>query len=124
MGLLVPLVLDGDLQPAVEEGELTQTLREDIEAEGGRLEDERVGLEGDLRAPLAGDTGLVDRRFRHAAVVALEVHLSAAAHLHLERLGEGVHDRHADTVETARDLVRRLVELPARMQLGHHDLSC
>src|SRR5262249_53102483 len=61
---------------------------------------------------------------RRAAVVAMNFPLPAATHLHLERLRERVHDRHANAVETTRDLVRALVELPARMQLGHHDLRC
>ena len=123
VGFLISLILDGDVDSAVEEGELAKALREDVEAEGSRLEDEWVRLERDLGAALARDAGLLDRRFRCAPVVALEVHLPAPPHLHLERLGEGVHDRDADAVEATRDLVGSLVELPARMELGHDDLG-
>ena len=59
---------------------------------------------------------------RLAALVALLVDLAAAADLHLERLGEGVHDRHADAVQAAGHLVGALVELAAGVQLGEHDL--
>jgi len=89
--LLVALVVDRDVDAAIQERELAQALREDVEAERRGLEDERIRLEGDLGAALIGDAGFLDRRFRIAAVVALEVHLAVSSHFHLKRLGERVH---------------------------------
>ena len=48
---------------------------------------------------------------------------SAAADLELEQLGQRVHDRDADAVQTTGNLVAVLVELPARVQRGHHDFG-
>ena len=56
-------------------------------------------------------------------MVALEVHLVVATDGQLQHLGKRVHDRHADTVQSARDFVRVVVELPAGMQDGHDDLG-
>ena len=50
--LLRALVVDADAHAAIEERQLAQPLRENVEAEIGLLEDERVGLEGDLGAAL------------------------------------------------------------------------
>ena len=120
--LPVALVADGDADAAVQERQLAEPLREDVEAEVDGLEDERVGLEGDAGAALVGDAGLLDRPFRVAAVVALLVDLAVPSDLHLERLGQGVDHRHADAVQAAGDLVGALVELPAGVQLGQHHL--
>src|SRR5262249_23276429 len=46
---------------------------------------------------------------------------SAAADLDLEPFTQRVDDRDADTVKTARDLVRRVLELASRVQHGQHD---
>src|SRR5581483_12130536 len=73
--LLVALVLNGDADPAIEERELAQALRENVEAEGRRLEDHRIGLEGNLRATFLGHSGRLYQRLRHAPVIALEVDL-------------------------------------------------
>ena len=64
MRLAVALVVDGDGDAAVEERQLAQPLRQGVEAELGRLEDLRVGLEGDLRPALLrrpGDRQVGDR---------------------------------------------------------------
>ena len=122
--LLITLVVDGDVQTAVQERQLAQPLREDVEAEVHGLEDERVRLEGDPRAALVRDSRLLDRRYRVTALISLGVDLAAAPHLHLERLGERIHHRDADAVQPAGDLVRSLVELPAGVKLGHHHLRC
>ena len=123
MRLLVALVVDRDADAAVQERELAQPLREDVEAELGGLEDQRVGLEGDLRAALLGLADLGERRLGLAALVALRVDLAVAPDLDLEHLGERVHDRDADAVQAARDLVGALVELAAGVELGQHDLG-
>ena len=41
----------------------------------------------------------------------------------LQPIRQGVHDRHANTVQAARHLIAVLVELPARVQLGHDNLG-
>ena len=60
---------------------------------------------------------------RLAALVALGVDLAVALDLELEPLGERVHDRDADAVEAARDLVALLVELPAGVEARQHHLG-
>ncbi len=62
-------------------------------------------------------------RGRVPALVALLVDLPVAPDLEIERLGEGVHHRHADAVEAARHLVAVVVELAAGVQHGQHDLG-
>src|SRR5439155_12948883 len=108
---------------AVQEGELAKALRKNVEAEGRRLEHEAVGIERDLRSALVGHPGFLDGSLGVAPMVALEVDLPALTNLHLEQLGKRVDDGHADTMEATGDLVRRLVELPAGVQLRHHDLG-
>src|SRR5581483_2458000 len=51
--LLVAFCRGGDAHPAVEERELALSLGEEVEAEVGGLEDQGIGLEGDLRPALA-----------------------------------------------------------------------
>ena len=63
-----------------------------------------------------------ERPGRIAALVALAPHVAVAADLEVERLGERVHDRDADAVQPARDLVARAAELSARVKLGENDL--
>ena len=59
-------------------------------------------------------------------LAAREVHvvlLAVALHPDLERFRKRVHDRHADAVQTARHLVRVLVELAAGVQHRHRQLD-
>src|SRR5262249_43193435 len=59
-----------------------------------------------------------------AALVALRPDRAVAPDLEVEPLRERVHDRDADTVQPARDLVSPTVaELPAGVQRGEDDLS-
>ena len=119
--LLRALVVDADAHAAVEEGQFAQPLRQDVEAEVELLEDERVRLEGHLRAALPRGADLFQRALRLAAVIALHVDLAVALDLDLERFGQRVHDRHADTMQTAGDLVRMAVEFPASVEFRHDD---
>ena len=123
MRLAVALVVDGDGDAAVQEGELAQALRQRVEAVLGGLEDLRIGLEGDLGAALLGRAGDFQRLDRIAAVIALLVDLAVAPDFQVERLRQRVHHRDADAVQTAGDLVAVVVELAAGVQHGHHDLS-
>ena len=90
----------------------------------GLLEDRRVRLEPDDRAVLLRRLARRQRAGRRAALlVALGPHLAAAPDLDLEPLAERVDDRDADAVQTARDLVGRVLELAAGVQDGQHDLG-
>ena len=60
---------------------------------------------------------------RNAAGEFLAVDLAVARDLGDEPLGERVHDRDADAVQAARDLVAVAAELPAGVQLGQDDLE-
>ena len=60
-----------------------------------------------------------DRRVGLAAAEGLEPDLAVALDLELEQHRERVHHRDADAVETAGDLVDVVVELTARVELGH-----
>ena len=60
-------------------------------------------------------------RERHAAREVLAVDLPVALDGRLEALRERVHDRHADAVEAARDLVALAAELAAGVELRQDD---
>jgi hypothetical protein len=124
LGLFVrPLVAQADVDAAVEERLLAQALRQGVVLELEDGEDARVGPEADLGAGLVGLADRRDGRFGNPLVVGLEPDLAVALDLQLHRLREGVHHRDADAMETAGDLVGVLVELAARVQLGHDDLG-
>ena len=55
--------------------------------------------------------------------VLLAVRLAVAVDLEHDARRQRVHDRHADAVQAARDLVAAAAELAARVQRGHHDLG-
>src|SRR5882724_10414211 len=118
----VVLVLDDDLQSAVQERQLAQPIRERIERELADLEDRRVRLESDDGAVLGRLLARRQRAGRHPALlVALRPHLAAAADLDVEPLAQRVDDGDADAVQAARDLVGRVLELAAGVQHGQHD---
>ena len=51
------------------------------------------------------------------------VHLAVTPDAQLQPLRQRIDYRHTDAVQATRDLVRILIELTARMQLGHHDFG-
>ena len=120
MDLLGPFVGDLDPHPGVQEGHFPQPLGEDVEGKLGGLEDLAVGEEGDLRPPLLGLADHCQRTLRHPAAVRLAEDLAIPANLQLQPLGQGVHYRHADAVETARHLVGGVVEFSAGVEDGEH----
>ena len=79
--LVVALVLERDQDPAVQERQLAQALRQRVEAEGRGLEDLRVGLEGDLGAAAVGGARLLEPALRQPARVRLLVDLAVAPDL-------------------------------------------
>ena len=80
--------------------------------------------DGGAGAPAGGLAGDVELGLELAAL--LEVHVVAVAvavDLDLDARGERVHDRDADAVEAAGDLVAAAAELAAGVQHGEHDLG-
>src|SRR5439155_21224741 len=103
---------------------LAHSLRQCLEVEQEVFEYLEVGEERDRRPGLPRRRSLLQRLLRHAALVGLRPDVAVALDLELEPLGERVHDRDADPVETARDLVAAPVaELAAGVQDGQHDLG-
>ena len=87
------------------------------------LEDLRIGLERDLGAAALGRAGDGQSAQRLAALVALLVRLVVAPDFQVEPLRQRVHDRHADAVQAARNLVGVVVELAAGVQHRQHDFG-
>jgi hypothetical protein len=65
----------------------------------------------------------LNRAPRLAALIFLPVDLAVAVDLDHKDLREGVDDRDADPVESARDLIGALVELASGVKHRHHDLE-
>ena len=121
---------EADAHAGVQVRELAQAAFERLVAEFGVGEDLRVGKERDARArPPRGRLGDGQRldeleRLRHlAAREADVVGLLVLVDLDLGPLAERVDALHADAVEAARDLVRVVAELAARVDLGEDDLD-
>ena len=76
-------------------------------------EDGRAGLEADDRAALVRRADGGQRRLRLAQPVLLLMQLAVAVDRQEQVLGQGVDDRDADAVQTAGDLVGRVIELTA-----------
>ena len=84
----------------------------------------RVGPERDRRAGAFGVAGAHERPGGLAAVVErLLVVAAVAVDLELEPARQRVHDRHADAVQAAGDLVALAAELAAGVQHREHDLG-
>ncbi len=121
--LAVSFVVQGDRDAAVQERKLTQPLGEDIEAEDDGFEDLDVRLERHLGAATLRRAGNFEAPGRIAVLVTLLVDLVVAPDFEVERLGQGVHDGHADAVQAAGDFVTVVVELAAGVQHRQHDLG-
>jgi hypothetical protein len=122
LGRRLALVLERDPDAPVEERQLPEPVGEGAVAELEDGEDLIVGLEPDRRA---GALGLADSLELLLGLAPHERHVMATAvavHPDLELLGEGVDHRDADAVESARDLVARLVELAAGVE--HRQRHC
>ncbi len=117
------LVLERDAHAAVQERELTQAASEDVEAIIDRVEDFVIGAKAYRGAALVRHTGLLERFVRNAAHVTLAIDLPVAPDFDLQPFRKRVHDRHADPVQTAGDLVRAFLELAAGVQLRQDDFG-
>src|SRR5581483_10814509 len=115
------LVDEDDAQPAGQERSLAQPRPQDVRVPLRLLEDLGVGLEADLVARQLRRADRLHLRRRLAARELLTPDLPVAVDLGYEPLRERVHDRDADAVQPARDLVAALAELAAGVQLRQHD---
>ena len=123
LGRLLAFVLERDRQALVQEGQLAQTLGQDVEAELRALEDLGVRLERDLGAAPFGLAGDLQGGGGLAALVVLLEDLAVLPDLHLQPCRERVYDRDAHAVEAPRHGVGALLELPAGMEHGEGDLG-
>ena len=125
----VALVLENDADARVEERQLAQAvLQRGVVELGDVVERLEARPERDLGAALAlRRAHHLERRFGDAVAEADEVLLVVAPDFQLQHGGQCVHDRDADAVQAARDLVGVVVlafaELAAGVQLGHHHLG-
>ena len=109
----------------VQEGQLTQTVCQNVVFVFGRMrEDRAVGLERDSSTAVVALTN--NLKFRHGGslAVTLLVYLASAVNLCYKLGREGVDARYTHTVQTSRDLVAALVELTSRVQNSEHHLEC
>jgi hypothetical protein len=118
-----PLVDQLQPQAPGQEGHLAQPRGQRVERVVGLLEDLAVGQEGHRGAGLRGLLALLQRAQRRAPFVLLRPHEAVAADLDPQVLRQRVHDRDADAVQTAGDLVAVAPELAAGVQLGQHHLD-
>ena len=121
-GLFAAQVGQRDGEPAVQESELFEPHAQMLVLEDRRLENFRVGQEGDLGARLfrLADDG--ERALRHAAVVDLAVDVAVLIDFRFQPFGKGVDRLDADAVQTARNFVARVsAELTARVDLREDD---
>ena len=122
LGIGGAFVGEGDLDALVEEGELAQTIRERVVVVLVHGEDGLIGKEMNLGALARGGAHLAQLRDGVAFGVVHLPRKPIAPDLDVELFRERVDAGDADTVETARDLVVRGVELSARMQNRQHHL--
>ena len=122
MALVAAFVVQRDQHAGIEKRKLAQAVGEGVEAVLDGLEDLFVRLERDLGPAPLRPTDHLDPGQRAAALVLLAVDLTVPPDLEIERFRQRVHDRDADPVEPTRHLVALVVELPASVEHGQHDL--
>ena len=111
------------LEGLVEVGDLLEVVGQRVEVVVDRREYLRVWPERHRGAVLIGPAGAFHLPPGFAPPVFLEVGPAVPADLGPEVFREGVHDRGADAVEPAGDLVGPAAELPPRVQGGHDGLE-
>src|SRR6266542_1950070 len=123
LALAVALVDQLDRDAVVEERQLSDALGEDLVVIFDAAERLDRRHEMDFGAATVGVADHGERCDGLAAAKLHLVHFAAAPDAKLQPVGKRVHDRHADPVQPAGYLVAVLIELAARVQLGHHDLG-
>ena len=117
--LLGDLVLEGDLQAAVDVGHVLQVGLDQVRVELRGLEDVRVRLEVDGRAVAAERAELFQLARRLAALEGLLPLEAVAADGGDELLRQGIDDRRADAVQAAGvEVAVAVAELAAGVQRG------
>ena len=116
-----PFIDQGDLYALVEEGQFSQTLRQNIETVNGRLEDLSIRMEGDGRASSFRLSDLSQRILYFASFETYVIDLAVSSDLSIHPIGQRVHAGHAYAVQTARHFVILLVEFSAGVQNSQHD---
>jgi hypothetical protein len=122
-----PLVHEPDLEALVEEGHHLQPLDHGLGPELDLLEDGRVRPEGHRGSGAAPRRGTSHLQLPHRLTAVLErQHVVITVLIDLEdQLGrQRVHYRHANTMETARDLVGASAKFPSSVQHREHDFGC
>ena len=115
---------EDDAHAGIEEGEFAQALLQRRVVELDHRERVGGGQERHFRAaPSVAVAHDHQRRHRVAVAELHRVLLAVTPDAQAEPLREGVDDGDADAVKAAGDLVGILVELTARMKLGHDDLG-
>ena len=123
LSAVVALVDQFDLHAGIQERQLAQALLQHLVLELDVREDRVAGLEADRRAALVAGSHHGQRRHWITEAVFLTELLAITVDGQVQRLRQGVHDGDADAVQTARDLVRRVVELAAGVQHGEDHLG-
>ncbi|KAF5036929.1 hypothetical protein DSECCO2_569990 [anaerobic digester metagenome] len=123
VGFRAALVGEFYFKTLVEVRKFLETLAQRLVRVLHRLEDFLVRLEVHRGAVVGRFAQKLQRPLHRAARKAHAVALAVAAHGHFQPLGKGVHAAHAHAVQAARHLVGVVVELAARVQLGHDDLD-
>jgi len=123
LALAVALVEQLDPDAVVEERELADPARQDVVMELDVVERRGRSLEVHFGAAPLGRTYDCERCDRNAVAEFHLVRFAVAPDPELEPLGEAIDDRNAHAVQPSRHLVRILVELAARVELGHDDLG-
>src|ERR1035437_6258595 len=117
------LLVELNLDPAVEKGQFAQPVGQNVPLEMGGGENRVVGRKGDFGSRAGAGADDFQRGHRYAALVTLAVNLAVAPDLDLQPLAQRVDAGGADAVQAAGNLVTLVVELAARVQDGQHDLD-
>ena len=119
IGFVLALIDEFDAHAGVQERELAQPLGQRVVVELNVREDLGRGLEADRGAAFDGVAHDCERCGRLAQMIFLAMHVAVARDREQQIIRQRVDDRDAHPVQTARDLVRGVIELTARVQHGH-----
>ena len=121
--LTVTLVDEGQIDAAVQEGKLTQTLGNHV-----KVVDRAFFENGFIRQKVDDGTGFIVRTSIHHSHfagdlpvgVGLAIHLAATTHFGTHFLGKGVYNTHPNPVQAAGHLVAATAEFTAGVEYGHN----
>ena len=114
----VALVMNRNQDAAVEKSQLSQTLRERVEAVLDGFKDRRVRHERDLGTPPLGLARDLQVGERVSVYIALLVDLPVPPDFNVETLGKRVDNRYTNAVQPAGNFVAIVVKFPACVQHG------